>query len=182
MHLAVAVVDPAGVVEIHGLVDQRHGGEAESLLLLVGSLVGLGAHNLLHQVLRSCGCSLRGDSCGLSSMRHLRGGCGGRWEGARSCSEGLQRRTAWCSRESQGVHPEEQWPAWGVAPPRKLASCACRRGEARRRDFFSVLGGQRRGRERWAQCLHRVGMRRVDEKNNLLFVETLSKLRFFILP
>lgn len=50
--LAVAAVGPAGVVELHSLVDQRLGGEAEALLLPVGALVDLGAHNLLHQVLR----------------------------------------------------------------------------------------------------------------------------------
>ena len=40
------------MVELHGLVDQRLGGEAEALLLPVGALIDLGAHNLLHQVLR----------------------------------------------------------------------------------------------------------------------------------
>lgn len=49
--LAVAAVGSAGVVELHGLVDQRLRGEAEALLLPVGALVDLGAHDLLHQVL-----------------------------------------------------------------------------------------------------------------------------------
>lgn len=49
--LAVAAVGSAGVVELHGLVDQRLRGEAEALLLPVGALVDLCAHDLLHQVL-----------------------------------------------------------------------------------------------------------------------------------
>lgn len=49
--LAVAAVGSAGVVELHSLVDQRLRGEAEALLLPVGALVDLGAHDLLHQVL-----------------------------------------------------------------------------------------------------------------------------------
>ncbi|KAL0348058.1 UNVERIFIED_CONTAM: hypothetical protein Sangu_1033600 [Sesamum angustifolium] len=43
---------PPKVVDLHGLVDEGLGGEAEALLLPVGILVYLGAQNLLHQVLR----------------------------------------------------------------------------------------------------------------------------------
>lgn len=50
--LAVAAVGAAGVVELHGLVDEGLGGEAEALLLPVGALVDLGPDDLLHQVLR----------------------------------------------------------------------------------------------------------------------------------
>jgi hypothetical protein len=50
--LARAAEGAAEVVELHGLVDERLGGEAEALLLPVGVLVDLRPHDLLHKVLR----------------------------------------------------------------------------------------------------------------------------------
>lgn len=50
--LAVAAEGAAYVVELHGLVDEGLGGEAEALLLPVGVLVDLRPDDLLHQVLR----------------------------------------------------------------------------------------------------------------------------------
>jgi hypothetical protein len=65
-------------------------------------------------------------------------------KGGWSSSKGLRRHTTWCGRESRGVHLEEARrrvvaSVW-AAPPGKLASCGCRREEARRMDCFSNSG------------------------------------------
>ena len=68
---AVAAMGAAGVVELHGLVDEGLRREAEALPLPVVGLVDLGPHDLLYQVLRVR--AVDAPSHGVRAVRHCSG-------------------------------------------------------------------------------------------------------------